>query len=185
MVNFRNHSSELLSSYLRINNIDISFFSPSGLQEFVSYVKSHDPRLDMGDKILIMGEPVPLGLKKETRDLLSVDIIESWGNSEGLGTITEANAVEIRPNSIGRPFLCDDNFIVDENNNKLPDNEIGRIAGKTNCAFSGYSQTSHPAASSGACSRCSSAIRILTNSSVRGRPFFWDSLCLNIIANYV
>jgi fatty-acyl-CoA synthase len=140
VVNFRNHSSEILSSYLKINNIDISFFSPSGLQEFISYIKSHHLRIYMGDKILIMGEPVPLGLKKETRDLLSVDIIESWGNSEGLGTITEASDVEIRPNSIGRPFLCDDNFIMDENNNKLPDNEIGRIAGKTNCAFSGYNK---------------------------------------------
>ena len=140
VVNFRNHSSEILSLYLRINNIDISFFSPSGLQEFVSYIKSHHLRINMGDKILIMGEPVPLDLKKEARDLLSVDIIESWGNSEGLGTITEASDIEIRPNSIGRPFLCDDNFIMDENNNKLPDNEIGRIAGKTNCGFSGYNK---------------------------------------------
>ena len=56
-----------------------------------------------------------------------------------------------------------------------------------NCYYIlGYlSQTAHPAASSGACSRRSSAVRILTNSSIRGRPFFWDSLCLNIIANYV
>ncbi len=138
LVNFSNHSPEIYGSYLGKNTVDISFLEPSELQEFVSYVKSHDLRLHMGDKILILGEPVPFGLKKEARDLLSVDIIESWGNSEGLGTITEANDIELRPNSIGRPFLCDDNFILDENNNALNDNEIGRIAGRTSSSFSGY-----------------------------------------------
>lgn len=140
LVNFHNHSPEIYSSYLGKSTVDISFLMPSELQELVSYVKSHNPKLHIGDKILILGEPVPFGLKKEARDLLSVDIIESWGNSEGLGTITEADDIEIRPNSIGRPFLCDDNFILDEGNNILPDNEIGRIAGKTNCSFSGYNK---------------------------------------------
>ena len=138
LVNFRCHSPERYASYLEKSMVNISYLSPGELQELVSYFKSHTPLPHIGDKILILGEPVPFGLKKEARDILSVDIIESWGNSEGLGTITESEDVEIRPNSIGRPFLCDENFILDEYNNVLPDNEIGRIAGKTNCCFSGY-----------------------------------------------
>ena len=47
------------------------------------------------------------------------------------------------------------------------------------------SQTAHPAASSGACSRRSSAIRILTNSSACSPPHFKGSLCPYIIADYV
>lgn len=138
LINFKNHSPENYSSYLGKNTIDISFLEPNELKEFLSYVKSHDIRLHMGEKIMILGEPVPPGLKKEASELLSVDVIESWGNSEGLGTITEVNDIKLRPNSIGRPFLCDDNFIMDEENAILHDNEIGRIAGKTSSSFSGY-----------------------------------------------
>ena len=67
------------------------------------------------------------------------NVIESWGNSESLGTITEAEDLNTRPNSIGRPFVCDDLSIVDEKLRPLPPGEHGRIAGGIEAGFVRYS----------------------------------------------
>jgi len=83
---------------------------------------------------LISGEE-----KLATSRLLRCNVIESWGNSESLGTITEAEDLNTRPNSIGRPFVCDDLSIVDEKLRPLPPGEHGRIAGGIEAGFVRYS----------------------------------------------
>ena len=65
--------------------------------------------------------------------------MESWGNSESLGTITDPEDLEVRPDSIGRPFLTDEMFIVDDDGEQVGAQTIGRIAGGEEAGFTGYS----------------------------------------------
>ena len=48
---------------------------------------------------------MPESLKRSVQEVLKCEYIESWGNSEGLGTITSELDARVRPTSIGRPFL--------------------------------------------------------------------------------
>jgi fatty-acyl-CoA synthase len=85
-----------------------------------------------------MGGPISGDEKIRVSHLFRCNIVESWGNSESLGTITEAEDLANRPDSIGRPFVCDDLFIVDENLVPLAPGERGRIAGGIEAGFIRY-----------------------------------------------
>ena len=61
-----------------------------------------------------MGAPISGNEKRAARVALRSNIVESWGNSESLGTITEPNDLDSRPDSVGRPFLTDELLVVDD-----------------------------------------------------------------------
>lgn len=86
-----------------------------------------------------MGGPISGREKVSLSRLLHCNVVESWGNSESLGTITEAEDLKTRPDSIGRPFLCDELCIVDEERVLLPPGRQGRIAGGVEAGFARYS----------------------------------------------
>jgi acyl-coenzyme A synthetase/AMP-(fatty) acid ligase len=87
-----------------------------------------------------MGAPISGVEKLAARQALRSAIVESWGNSESLGTITEAEDLDIRPDSIGRPFLTDRLLIVDDDGRFLSALEQGRLAGDEEAGFSRYSR---------------------------------------------
>src|SRR5258708_21843818 len=76
-----------------------------------------------------MGAPISSATKRAVRERLGAELIESWGNSEGLGTITEREDLDKRPDSVGRPFLTDQLYVLDEAGKRLGPGEIGRLAG--------------------------------------------------------
>jgi acyl-coenzyme A synthetase/AMP-(fatty) acid ligase len=86
-----------------------------------------------------MGGPISGDEKMAAARLLGCNVIESWGNTESLGTITESEDLETRPNSIGRPFLCDELAIVDDDLRPVRHGTQGRIAGGEEAGFLRYS----------------------------------------------
>ena len=91
-----------------------------------------------GLKILTMGDFIDPGLKVELSRRLRCSIIESWGNSEGLGTITSEADLLTRPASIGRPFLGDSLMIADEGGIQKTRGQRGRIVGSADSCLSYY-----------------------------------------------
>ena len=85
-----------------------------------------------------MGAAFPSDLKAHAMEVLHSGIIESWGNTEGLGTITLPDDVKTRPDSIGRPFLTDDLFIIGEQGQKVNQKEVGRLSGIVDSKFTDY-----------------------------------------------
>jgi acyl-coenzyme A synthetase/AMP-(fatty) acid ligase len=127
-----------LVNTLQGTDVDWAFFIPDQLRAFIK--TKRDPSLPRVPKnVLVMGGPISGEEKLATSRLLRCNVIESWGNSESLGTITEAEDLNTRPNSIGRPFVCDDLSIVDEKLRPLPPGEHGRIAGGVEAGFVRYS----------------------------------------------
>jgi len=127
-----------LVNSLNDDEVDWAFFIPDQLRSFLK--TKREPSLPRVPKnVLVMGGPISAEEKLATSQLLRCNIIESWGNSESLGTITEAEDLSIRPNSIGRPFVCDDLSIVDEKLRPLAPRERGRIAGGVEAGFVRYS----------------------------------------------
>ncbi|MHA2367015.1 MAG: AMP-binding protein [Candidatus Hodarchaeales archaeon] len=125
-----------------LENIEIewAFFVPDQIKHFCSKVEEKKIKVKKNtENILIMGSPISGSEKTKANQILQANIIESWGNTESLGTITEADDLFVRPNSIGRPFITDELFIVDDNLKKLPPNSIGQIAGNEEAGFSKYS----------------------------------------------
>ena len=130
---------EVWSDYEReseVQPIEWAFFVPDQLRAFTT--AKH--RLGTpGKSILVMGAPITGAEKRAARDVLGSQIVESWGNSESLGTITEPEDLDLRPNSVGRPFLTDALFVVDDNLDICKPGEIGRLAGAETAGFREYS----------------------------------------------
>ena len=110
------------------HDVEWAFFVPAQLRAFTA-VTPATPRHSR--TILVMGAPISGDEKLAARRILGSQIVESWGNSESLGTITEPEDLDVRPNSIGRPFLTDELSVVDPDNLPAPcaTGQMGRIAG--------------------------------------------------------
>ena len=85
-----------------------------------------------------MGAKIGGDTKLAARELLGSKIVESWGNSEALGTITRPEDLDERPESIGRPFLTDELFVVDEGRKRCQPGELGHLAGSETAGFTEY-----------------------------------------------
>lgn len=114
--------------------IDLAFFVPDQLRTFMRFAKAPLG----GPTILVMGARISGDEKKNAYSLLKSPIIESWGNSEGLGTITDKEDLFNRPNSIGRPFLTEKLCVVSDELVECEPNQSGRLAGSEETMFVEY-----------------------------------------------
>ncbi|MFC1483665.1 class I adenylate-forming enzyme family protein [Candidatus Neomarinimicrobiota bacterium] len=115
-----------------------AFFIPEQIRAFMDSAQGGKKKIDSPKNILVMGSPISGEEKRQAQDTFKSTIVESWGNSESLGTITGPEDIDIRPGSIGRPFLSDVMSIVDEDGKPLQAFEKGLIAGSAEAGFSGY-----------------------------------------------
>ena len=132
-------SDEVWSDFekqLLAQEVDWAFFVPDQLRAFTRLGRA--PK-HAAAAILVMGAPISGAEKRKARDTLGSQIVESWGNSESLGTITEPKDLDLRPDSVGRPFLTDELWIVDETLTPCAPNERGHIAGGETAGFDEYS----------------------------------------------
>jgi len=116
-----------------------AFFVPDQIRAFCRIAAGGPKPLPHAKTILTMGAPISGKEKTTARLALGSQIVESWGNSEGLGTITDPEDVDLRPASIGRPFLSDEMCVVGDDAKPVAVREIGRIAGGEQAGFSKYS----------------------------------------------
>lgn len=136
-----NNPDEVWRDYqqtLKSTKVDWAFFVPDQIRAFLKLAKTTEPMEAVGS-ILVMGAPISGDDKVKASKVLGSRVVESWGNTESLGTITDPEDLDTRPNSIGRPFLTDELYIVNEDCGVLGSNQIGRIAGSEDAGFSKYS----------------------------------------------
>lgn len=133
-------SDEVWSDFeeqLVAQKVDWAFFVPDQLRAFTRLVQA--PK-HLAAAILVMGAPISGAEKRKARETLGSQIVESWGNSESLGTITEPEDLDLRPDSVGRPFLTDELWVVDkETLTPCTPKKLGRIAGAVTAGFDEYS----------------------------------------------
>lgn len=135
--NIDNDFSEIWLHYQKCLNywkVDFTFFVPDQIRHFTKIAKNTIG----GPTILVMGAAISSNEKKVAKKVLKSPIIESWGNTEGLGTITDISDLEKRPDSIGRPFLTEEIFIVTEDLEHCPPSQRGRLAGTDETMFVEY-----------------------------------------------
>jgi acyl-coenzyme A synthetase/AMP-(fatty) acid ligase len=120
-----------------ITKLQWAFFLPDQLRRFIR--EELPASIEFAHGILTMGAPISGVEKQAIAKRFSCDVIESWGNSESLGTITEPDDIYTRPNSIGRPFVSDKLYILDQDGREAPVGAVGRIAGATEAGFKKYS----------------------------------------------
>ncbi|MBL7185214.1 MAG: acyl--CoA ligase [Phycisphaerae bacterium] len=137
-----NDPNEVWEDYqqtLKEMSLEWAFFVPDQLRSFLRIAQTQATPLRQAQTILVMGAPISGDDKVAVKCELGSDVVESWGNSESLGTITDPDDIKTRPNSIGRPFLTDELYIVDENCKQIiqPDT-LGRIAGSEEAGFYKY-----------------------------------------------
>ena len=140
-----NDPEEVWADYQRaltVHDIEMSFFVPEQLREFTRRVNetATGSPIPHADTVLVMGSAISGEEKRTARRVLGSNIIESWGNSESLGTITEADDLDRRPDSIGRPFLTDDLFVVVDRSSSVrcQPHERGYLAGSEVAGFAEY-----------------------------------------------
>lgn len=128
------HDPIIYEKLCRENAVDIAFLVPDQLLELLAI-----PAKNGATTILTMGARISGDKKRKAHKSLGSQIIESWGNSEGLGTITDAGDINQRPASIGRPFVTDAMCIVDETGAVVAPGQIGIIAGHADSRLLEYS----------------------------------------------
>ena len=136
-----NNPDEVWADYqktLSSHSMSWAFFIPDQIRAFLAILKDTDSSVLAANNILVMGSRIYGEEKIEARRRLSSRVIESWGNSESLGTITDPEDLDERPNSIGRPFLTDELYILDEEGRALGPHKMGRIAGNEEAGFRRY-----------------------------------------------
>lgn len=116
-------------------SIDFAFFIPDQIRRFVRLAAKKPKAAKI---ILVMGSRISGDDKLKAHKALISNIVESWGNSEGLGTITDIEDLQNRPNSIGRPFLTEKLFVVTDELHKCKPKAHGRLAGSEETMFVKY-----------------------------------------------
>ena len=137
-----NDATEAWTRYQEVaasRQLEWAFFLPDQIRAFCRLAEASREHIHSARSILVMGAPISGDEKVTAARVLQSIIVESWGNSESLGTITDPEDVETRPNSIGRPFLTDELCIVDEDGSPVPPQQVGRLAGSQDAGFSRYS----------------------------------------------
>lgn len=81
--------------------------------------------------VITMGAPIEYETKMLFSEKFHCDVLEMWGNSEGLATLISLNDRHALKGSIGRATFTDELFIVDVDGKRLPAHKIGRISGFT------------------------------------------------------
>lgn len=128
LISPRSHSPEALDQAASAMSLDYAFLSPYQIEEIVVQARS-GRKFGVPSTILTMGTYIEAHLKQEAIELLGCDLMESWGNTEGLGTLSERSDTRFRPNSIGRAFVGDVMTVVDKNGVELGPNQAGQLAG--------------------------------------------------------
>jgi len=131
------HTPELFVRLCCEDPFTYAFLLPSQIQDLVTFANVHAIS-PLNSTLLSMGAFIEPDLKREAIARLGCGIIESWGNSEGLGTIAWTDDSITRTDSIGRPFLGDELLITDEQGNPLPDGQCGRLSGRADSCLSYY-----------------------------------------------
>lgn len=116
--------------YLNKTQCDWAFIVPSVIREMITYTGY----VRMARNVLTMGSPIYHSDKKLFYEKFKCNLIEVWGNSEGLGTITEPSDIQCHPYSIGRPFFTDYLDVLNVNSA----NEEGLLFGMSDNEFTGY-----------------------------------------------
>lgn len=125
-------------SFCKSYQLSWVFLIPDQIRAFIRIAEKMGESLVGAEMILTMGGPIS-GVEKLTAShILSSGIVESWGNSESLGTITEPEDLVTRPNSIGRPFIADELYIIDDDCKSVGPFQYGRIAGNEEAGFAEY-----------------------------------------------
>lgn len=132
------HTADTWLEKMKAHEVATAFLLPVQVQELLDARQATSGYRPAPRRILTMGAPITSDLKRRVLNELRCDYIESWGNSEGLGTITDPQDVWLRPDSIGRPFMTDEMFILDDDGHKAPIGATGRICGVADSSFKEY-----------------------------------------------
>jgi acyl-coenzyme A synthetase/AMP-(fatty) acid ligase len=133
---------ETWNDYQRVlasHAVSWAFFVPDQIRAFVKIVEQEGFQPAGAETVLVMGAPISGEEKSKAARLLRSKVVESWGNSESLGTITESEDLQTRPNSIGRPFITDELYVLSEDEKVAEPGETGRLAGSDVEGFLRYS----------------------------------------------
>jgi len=132
------HSTERYRNWMASRSVDLVFLIPDQVRALVAATESWAQPWPSPRVLLTMGAPIDTPTKRAVLDRLGCKYVESWGNSEGLGTITAPEDVTERPKSIGRPFLADRMVVLGEANLPAGVGEVGRLAGHADSALREY-----------------------------------------------
>ena len=119
-----NNNDEIFSGI----HVTYAFITPNEIHN----VLSNKHKLQVVPKnVLTMGAPVLYDEKKRFSEIVKCDVLEMWGNSEGLATIISMRDKHASLGSVGRATFTDEIFILNSNNQRMLPYQMGFISGIT------------------------------------------------------
>lgn len=132
---FDNPTTQTILQYLSVEPCSWALIVPSTIREILNmFSESESFKLN---NVITMGEHISADDKILFSKRFKCNLIEVWGNSEGLGTITDTEDLKLRPKSVGRPFFTDSVEIMKDRSIAQPE-VIGKVCGYSDNEFSEY-----------------------------------------------
>lgn len=122
------------------NKVTHAFLSPLLTKQLLQLENNETKDVNSVKIIATISDATRGDLKLALRRRFKCDVIDVWGNTEGVGTILKSNDLLQKPDSIGKPFLTDETKIVNDRMEEVGVGVIGEIIGKTDSGFVGYDQ---------------------------------------------
>ena len=119
-----------LGKWFKEIKVTYAFYTVKEINDILDGYKNKSLSI-VAKKVVTMGAPIDYGTKKRFADLYNCDIIEMWGNSEGLATIISMKDIHAKKGSIGRATFTDELFVTDKHGERLQPFKIGYISGIT------------------------------------------------------
>lgn len=116
----------------------LAFMVPTMAQGLVNLPRATSTDWSCFDFVVTAGAPMPVDLKRRTRDMTGHRLGELWGFTEGVATVLQPHQMAEHPNTVGRPIPTCEIRVIDEEGRELPPGEIGELVGRSHITMTGY-----------------------------------------------
>ncbi|MCK0770316.1 AMP-binding protein [Chromohalobacter canadensis] len=125
------HDTKDMVRLIKSEKITASSMTPPLLLEVISHANGQEHIFKQNSLrfLLVGGKNFPIKLKLDALHILGPVVYEYYGTTEtGVNTIAEPHDIMKQPTSVGKPYDGNKLLILDEQDRKLTDGEIGRVA---------------------------------------------------------
>jgi acyl-CoA synthetase (AMP-forming)/AMP-acid ligase II len=138
MVVMPNFDADAAIELMARERVSHGTFVPVQLQRLLAVPGLEGYDLSSFDTFMCCGSPLPIDIKREFPRRFHCHLIELYGLTEGLCTVLAPEDFERKTESVGKPFLGTDLLIIGEDDQEVPQGEIGEIVGLSPLLMSGY-----------------------------------------------
>ncbi|MGH8315438.1 MAG: class I adenylate-forming enzyme family protein, partial [Steroidobacterales bacterium] len=138
IVVMRDFSAAGAFEHIERHRITHGTFVPVQLQRMLDHAKAAQRGASSLESIMCCGSPLPVTVKRGTRDWLDCNLIELYGLTEGIIAVLAPEDFDGKIESVGKPIPGQDIRIVGSDDREVASGQEGEIVGYGRLVMEGY-----------------------------------------------